>query len=428
MTRRNDRLNAVALAAAIICLLPLHLLTLRGTARAEPQGGGCGDSLSSLEQLNGNIGMDAGMAGRAQSLAENALQNGRPPTPTEVQQLAEDSMDSLNAAGDQLDQLSNHIGRRLKSGTQQSRGWTRGVNDMRVARNNLRGTIQRNPGFARPQNLGSLSATGVGPRVVYEAAATYQHSVESLGQIAMDGDFHDMGKGMSAVLDGARDTPPPPNPSPDPWEEWLRRLRAQQALSRNAARGLSSAQALQAQRFQQARQLATQMQEAVQQATDMANQLGQLLGPCASANQSNNNSNNQRGTEARQPAQATPAAGTQAAAAAASSGGGMGAGTAAMLGLAVAGGAGYYAYTQLNPADTCGEVPDVTSNLNACSFGNCGACAAAIDELDSFCICAEGKGETPAGICGDLRRAANDLRRACAPAPRPSVLQSPLAR
>lgn len=401
MIRRNDRLNAVALAAAILCLLPLHLLKASGEADAEPQSGGCGQSMSSLEHLNGNIGMDSGIAGRAQSLADSALQNAQPPSPAQVQQLAEDSMESLQSAGDQIDQVAEQIGQRLQTPSlaRQGRAWNRGVSDMRTARSGLRTAIGRAPDFAR-QRIGSLSATGVGPKVVYEAAETFQQSVESLGQIAIDSGFQQMGM-SGAVLHGARDTPPPPNPSPDPWQELMRRLRAQQALSRSAARGLGSAQALQAQQFQQARQLATQMKEAVQQATDMANQLGQLLGPCTTANQSNSSNNQPR---ADPPAQSTPAPAAQTAAAAAS-GGGMGAGTA-MLGLAAAGAAGYYAYTQL---DTCAE-PDLTANTNTCIAGNCGGCSALLDQVQTFCDCIDQKhpGELPAGTCGQFR---DDVRR-----------------
>lgn len=397
MTFRNDRLNAIAIAAAVICLLPLHLLTAGRYPAAAAGLAECGDSLSALQQLNGNIGMDAGMARRARSLTDAAGPE-TPPDPAQLERLAEDSMESLDLAADQMEQIAEQIGQRLQSPNlaRQSRAWSRGVSDLRAARTNFRSIARRIP---RQPNIGKLASGGheQGQRVVYEAAATLEHSTGSLGRIAIDGGFEQMGM-TGAIVSGGRDQAPPPNPLPDPWQEYLRRLRAQQALARNAASGVRAVQALEARQFAQARQSASDMQEALREATDAANELGRLLGPCAAPNQA-------RSTSPRPPQSSTvpPSAPPPAAAAAASSGGGMGTATAALLGLAVAGGAGYYAYMQLNAA-SCGPEPQINSNYNACANGSCGACIAIWNELLPYCDCVEAKNPAlTGGLCGQTR-------------------------
>ena len=400
----HSRKVLVTIVVAISVVLARHPETAV-TGLAADQG--CGPSMRGVDRLKADLGLDNMVAARATSLASSAASSGQAPPANAIQSLTEDSLDGLTDAGDQLDQAADEIGRQLDSMNlpRQQRAWSRGVSDMKAARSNLRSVLRQDP-IAPGQNIGSLSPTGVGPRVMYEAATTYQNSVESLGSIADQSGFINLGG--AGLTQGARDTPPPPNPGPDPWQEWLKRLQAQQARIRNNINGLNAARALQAGQFQQAQQNAADMQKAVQAAQDVANQLSQLAALC---NQVAQQQQQQQQTQRTQPTQSTQPAQPQApppavAAAAASGGGGMGAATGLLVAGAAAAG-GYALYKAL----VCTE-PDYQANLNACAnSGSCSACGAFLDIFVPYCDCLEQKGQGTPGMCGEYRRDIEDFRR-----------------
>jgi hypothetical protein len=396
------------LAVAVACVLPLRLLTADESA-APGQAFACGPALSALEQLKGNIGMDTGIATRAGSLAEG-LGTGRPPAPDQIQQLAADSMDSLTEAGTEVEQIAEQMGNRLESSKlpRQARAWKKGLAEVRSARGNLQKAIRREPNFARPQNLGSGTASGVGPRVVYEAADAYQAKIEDLGSIADQSGFQLLGADNGQVFQGPRDTPPPPNPVADPWQDWLRRFRAQQARARNAANGINAARALQLQQLQQAQQLASQMQQAMQQAADATNQLQQMLAPCANANANSNQGQNpaRNGSQTGNTSASGKANGAK---------GGLGGGAKAAIALGVTAPLGYYLYNELY---ACGAEPTISdADAIACGQGSCRACQS-FEQFLPYCECMEEKHPEDQGICAMVREAVDALYSVCrAPAP-----------
>ena len=388
------RKRLLVLIAALCLLLVGHPLSVVSDAA---QGGGCGPSMQGVDRLKADLGLDNALANRANSLASSALKNGQQPAPKDVQSLTDDSLDGLNDAGDQLDQAAGEIGKQLDTMNlpRQQRLWTKGVSDMKAARTTFRSALRQDP-VARGQNI-SLSATGVGPRTLYEAAASYETSVESLGSIADQSGFLEIGA-LGRVIQGAPDTPPPPNPGPDPWQEWLRRMQAQRARIRNNVNGLNAAQALRAGQFQQAQQNVADMQKALQEAQGLANQLGQMAALC---NQAANQRPSQ-GSQSKPPqgSPTTPSAATPAA-------GGGGGGGALIGGVLVAGAAagGYVLYKAME----CAE-PDM-SDSTACGGGSCSACVRMIEKLVPYCDCAEQKHPNEAsGVSAACRSSLAEMR------------------
>jgi hypothetical protein len=405
----DGRKGLVALIA-VLCLLPVRVPTAASSSTVAWQGAGCGQSMQGADRLSADLGLDNALASRVSSLVESATGSGQPPPANQIQSLTDDSIDGLTDAGDQLDQAADEIGRQLgsKDLPRQSRAWSRGVGDMRTARTSLRSALRQDP-IAPQQRIGSLSATGVGPRVLYEAAAGYQSSVENLGSIADQSGFREIGQ-KNWIAQGQADTMPPQNPLPDPWQEWLRRLQAQQARIRNNVNGLNAARALQAGRFPQAQQNAADMQKAVQAAQNLADQLGQILAPCS---QSNQNQQQARSTQSSQPqGQGVPTVrGTGVAApgvAASSGGGGAGAlkGGLAIAGAAGAATAGYVIYKGMS---VCAD-PQVS--FTACGNGSCSACVAAFEALVPYCDCLEEKHPDDAtGLAAACRQSLSDMRQ-----------------
>ncbi len=362
--------------------------------------------MQGIDRLRADLGLDKALANRANSLAEAARGTGQPPPANQIQSLTEDSLDGLNDAGNQLDQAADQIGKQLESANlpRQQRAWSKGVSDMKAARTKLSSTLRPRKDGAAYGGVGS--PTGVGPRVMYEAATEYQGAVDNLGSIADQSGFLDVAKGMGWVGQGSPDTPPPPNPGPDPWQEWLRRLQAQQARIRNNISGLNAARALQAGQFQQALQNATGMRNAIQDIQNAANQLSQLASLC---NQATSNQQQSQSSQARQTPGSQTGAGAGAGAAAAGGGGGAG---ALVVGAVVVGAAagGYAYYTS-----TVCPSPPVTSNFSVCASGNCSACVTMSREVAAYCDCFEEKhpDQVPANICGELRRAIDNLAAVC---------------
>jgi len=401
----TGRKGLVALVA-VLCLLPVRVPTASSSSTPAWQGVGCGQSMQGADRLRADLRLDDLLASRVNSLAESATESRQPPPANQIQSLTDDSIDGLTDAGDQLDQAADEIGRQLDSKDlpRQSRAWSRGVGDMRTARTSLRSALRQDPIKPQPR-IGSLSATGVGTRALYEAAAGYQNSVESLGSIADQSGFQEIGQ-KNWIGQGQPDTMPPPNPLPDPWQEWLRRLRAQQARIRNNFNGLNAAQALQAGRFPQAQQNAADMQKAVQTAQNQAEQLGQILAPCSQSNQNQSTQSSQPQGQGVSTVQGT---GVAAPAAAASSGGG---GTGALKGGLAIAGAGVAAaggYALYKAASVCTD-PQVS--FTACASGSCGGCVAAIETLVPFCDCLEEKHPNDAaGLSSACRQTVRDLRQ-----------------
>ncbi len=360
---------------------------------------GCGQSMDALNRLKADLGLDRALADRMNSLAEAARGSGQPPPASQLDSLAEDGLDGLTDAGDQLEQAAEDIGRQLEQMqlTRQHLAWNRGVRQLQTARTNLR-YVTRPGSLGAGRASGSLSPTGVGPQWIAEAAGAagdVGSAAENLNRIALDGQFNNLG-GVG-IQQGARDMNPPPNPAPNPWDEMWRRLQAQQARIRNNVKGLNAARALQAREFQQAQQNTNDMRQAVQQAQDVADQLGQLAALCNQAQQ-----------QQAQNAQPQPANTPPPAQAAAAAKGGMGAGTQAALGLAAAGAAagGVVLY---QVAQACKE-PDYQSSFQACASGSCGGCAAMIETFLPYCDCVEQKHAEAAGV-GALCRQARDVIR-----------------
>lgn len=382
VVRRKGLISLIAM----LCLLPIrHPGTVVSGAS---QGSGCGPSQQGVDRLRADLGLDNSLANRANSLASSALRNGQAPPPTETQALTEDSLDGLNDAGDQLDQATSEISKQLDSMDlpRQQRVWSKGVSDLKTARTTLRSALRQDP-IARGQRIGSLSPTGVGPTTVYEAAANYQNAADNFGSIigSDQGGWMDIAKGQGRVGVGSADTNPPPNPGPDPWQEWLKRLQAQMARIRNSVNGLNAAQALRAGQFQQAQQNAGEMQKAMQSVQNLANQLGQMASLC-----------NQAANQNQRPPQNNPSTQPQG-----GQGGGTGTSTVAKAGgngakmlvggtLAVAGVAA--AAVVLS---ACKE-PSM-SDATGCGNGNCSACVAMIEKLVPYCDCLEQKHPNEAG-------------------------------
>lgn len=366
--------------------------------------------MQGLDRLNADLGLDNSLANRANSLASSALRSGQSPPPDATQSLKEDSLDGLNDAGDQLDQAVGELGKQLDGMNlpRQQRLWSKSVSDMKAARTTLKSALRQDP-IARGQKIGSLSPTGVGPKTVYEALTSYQSSVENLGgsPISFDqagqvdsgsliganqGGWMDMGK-PAGISYGNKDTAPPANPEPDPWQEWLRRLRAQQARIRNSVNGLNAAQALRAGQFQQAQQNAAEMQKALQSAQNLANQLGQMVAAC-------NQAMNQRPSQNSPSTQ--PKGGQSAPATAAAAAGGGGGGGALLAGALVAGaGAGGYALYKLK-ASECKQ-PEFQSDLTACGNGSCSGCVRTGEKLVPWCDCLEQKHAEASGLSAGCR-------------------------
>jgi len=329
-----------------------------GPGATVEQAAGCGPSQQGVDRLRADLGLDNALANRTNTLAAAARQAGQPPPTNQVQSLTEDSLDGLKDAGDQFEQAADQVGKQLDTMDlpRQQRAWGQALDNMRKARTKIH--------YPTRQELtaGSLSAAGIGPKVMYEAAADYQNSVESLGSIADQSGFVELGQ-KHWIAQGNPDTPPPPNPGPDLWQEWLRRMQAQAARIRNNINGLNAARALQAGQFQQAQQNASDMRQNVADAMNAANQLGQLAALC-----------NQAASDQQQAPATTASSATS---------GGGGGGGALLLGLAVAGGAGYYAYTKIK---NCGEA-DPGKIYSVCSRGTTAACRAAEAAQDAYCKC-----------------------------------------
>ncbi len=411
----DGRKGLVAVIMVICVLLAPHSTSAVAGAvsgSAASQSAACGPSMQGVDRSRADLGLDNALANRTNALAASARRAGQPPPANEIQSLTEDSLDGLNDAGDQLDQAAGEINKQLESMNlpRQQRAWTQGIDKMKSARTNLNTTLRQDP-VARCQRIGSLSPTGVGPKVMYDAAGNYQSAVDGLNAIADQGGFVELGQ-KNWIAQGKPDTPPPPNPGPDPWLEWLKRLQAQQARIRSNIHGLNAARALQAGQLQQAQQNATDMRQAVQDIQNLANQLGQLASLC---NQAVSN---------RQQPQSSQASGGGAAAGASAGGGGAGGAVLLGLGLVGAGVGGYALYK----ASQC-PVPPVTSDYSACASGNCNVCVRMSREVATYCDCFEAKGQTPSGnYCSELRRAIDDLAAACMVPKAYTPLPRPIAR
>ena len=410
--------RGLALLISLFCLIPGRPPTEASSVPASWQGG-CGQSTDALNRLQADLGLDRALADRMNSLAAASRGSGQPPPANQLDSAAEDGLDGLTDAGDQLEQAADDIGTQLQEMNlaRQHTAWSRGVRQLQTARSKLR-SVPRPGSAGRPS--GSTSATGVGPQWIAEAAGAAGDvgaAAENLNRIALDGQFNDVAR-SPGLQQGAADRNPPPNPRPDPWQEALRRMQAQQARIRNNVQGLNAARAMQARQFQQAQQNAGDMQQAMQQAQGLADQLGQLAALC---NQATQQQQQQSQNTQTQPAQAAPAQ-----AAAATGGSGMG----AALGVAAAGAAaagGYYLYQQ--SVATCTE-PDITASINACGLGNCGACAQAIEQLVPFCDCVEQQEAAAVGLGATCRQTAAQIRaiesqclapRMSTPVPQPAL-------
>jgi len=417
---RAGRKSLAALIAVICLLLVRPPMTVLSKAS---QGGACGPSMQGADRLRADLGLDGTLANRANSLAASALRSGQPPPPNQIQSLTEDSLDGLNDAGDQLDQAAGELSKQLDAMNlpRQQRLWSKGVTDMRTARTNLRSALRQDP-IARGQKIGSLSPTGVGPRVMYEAASSYQNSVENLGSIADQSGFVELGQ-KNWIEQGKPDMTPPPNPGPDPWQEWLRRMWAQQTRIRNNVNGLNAARALQAGQFQQAQQNAADMQKAVQNAQNLANQLSQMAAACDQA------AKNQQSSQSNQPAQPKGGQGGSGAGTVAGGAGGAAKGLLVVGGLGVAAAGGYALYKSTSE---CTE-PTNGQDVNRCLNGSCSACASWLENFIPYCDCVEQKHpEEVAGLASVCRDAANLARQAAreclvpkpiTPVPAPAVVR-----
>ena len=412
--------KALVVSIALSCLLPGRPSPEASDAPATWQAG-CGQSMDALNRLQADLGLDRALADRINSLTEAARGSGQAPPASELESLAEDGLDGLADAGEQLEQAADDIGSQLQemNMARQHTAWSRGVQRLRTARTNLQ-KVARPGSIGARRAIGSTSATGVGPQWIAEAAGAagdVGSAAENLNRIALDGQFNHIARGAASIQQGAADTNPPPNPGPDRWQEMLKRLQAQQGRLRNNLKGLNAARSLQGRQFQQAQQNSSEMQQAMQEAQGFADQLGQMAALCNQANQQ------QQQQQQQQPAQSNPAPPAQAAA---SGGGGMG----AALGIAAAGAAAAGGYALYAASATC-TAPDWQANYNACSSLNCGACRAAYEQLVPYCDCVEEKHpEEAAGvgsICRDVVAALRQTEQYClapafsTPVPQPAI-------
>lgn len=410
-------INVVRRKGLVSIIVVLCLLPLRHSAAVvfeASQGGGCGPSLEGVTRLRADLGLDNSLANRANSLASSALKNGQAPPPPETQALIDDGFDGLSDAGDQLDQATSEISKQLEELKlpRQQRQWNEGVSNIKTARATLRSALRQDP-IGRGQRITSLSATGVGPKTVYEAVASYQGAVENLGgsPISFDqagqtsspirGDLNgwmDIGKGQGRVGPSTADAQTTPNPGPDPWQEWLKRIQAQMARIQNSVGGLNAAQALRAGDFQQAQRNVAEMQKAIQNAQNLANQLSQMAALC-------NQQVNQRPQQNNPPAgpRGTPNGGNGTSTAAKTGGNGaklLIGGTLVVAGVAAA----------AVVLSACKE-PD-TSDLSTCSTGNCSACVSYFEKLSPYCDCLEQKHPDEAnGLAAVCRDSVAEIKR-----------------
>jgi hypothetical protein len=395
----HGRKGLVALLA-IICLLPGSPPTAASSGPViEAPWQGCGVSAQALDRLRADLSLDNTLANRADSLATAGLGSGQPTPANELQSFTEDNLDGLGDASEQLEQVTNEISQQLEEMKlpRQQRAWSQGVEKLRTARTNLRYVTR--PGSLSGGRIGSLAVTGVGVRMMTEAATAatdYGTAAAQVNDIARDANFMDMGRPAGIQQQGRPDMDPPPNPLPDPWQEWLRRMQAQQARVRNSVSGLNAARALQGNQFQQAQQHAANMKTAIQEAQRLANQLGQMAALC---NQPNVNQSRPVNQPATAVGPKTPAS---------SAGGGMSAVAKGSLFAAGLGGAAVLAVAASQAAEVCTE-PD-QSKLPSCLSGNCSSCVALSQEFAKACDCLERKGDV-AGICGDFRRDIEAFRR-----------------
>jgi len=364
-----SRKGLVVLMALLCVVLSRHPTS----ARSEPGPGlvqvaGCGPSMQGVDRLKADLGLDNALANRANTLAAQARQAGQPPPVNQVQSLTEDSLDGLKDASDQLEQAADHVGKQLDSMNlpRQQRAWGKALDDMKKARTKIH--------YPTRQELtsGSTSAVGIGPKVMYEAANDYQGAVQSLNEIAGQNGFVELGQ-KNWIAQGQPDTAPPPNPGPDPWQEWLRRMQAQAARIRNNINGLNAARALQAGQFQQALQNASDMRQNVADLQNAANQLSQLATLC------------------NQAAAGQSSSGGGSAPAAAAATGGSGAG-GAVLGVLLAGGVAAGAYGYYQKQQECADPGTATADYNSCVIQkNCNACLRWLTTIQPYCDCIEQK-------------------------------------
>lgn len=418
MTHRDDRVNAAVIAVAIACLLPLRLMT--GASAASPPAD-CEGALAHLQQLRGNVAMDAGVTDRANTLADTAAQTGEAPGADQINRLAEDSLESLDLAASEVEDVGEAIGRSLDTANlaRQGRAWRQGMDQVRHTRKSLSDVWRPNRRRTPPVNFGRAETTsspgvgrarGVGATTIYQAAESFETATQNLEIIAKNS-VQFLAEGpMNMVMPAKPDTPPTPNPSSaGSWAEFLNRLRSAAARTRAANRGLRTARALQAREFQQAKQNASEMRSATEEAADAVDALQRTLRPCVQL---------QSWLPSQVPAQpASPVPPVQAPAVpepAARSGGGMGGlGTLALLGAGAAAAYGAYYYSQMY---ACGAAPAL--DYGPCSSGNCSSCRQMLSSWETYCNCVTQKGAADTSDCRGVTDWFTDqMGRRCEPVP-----------
>jgi hypothetical protein len=381
---------------AVVCAIWLHPRLAASPNPPALQGSACGSAVQQLDRGKADVGIDRNIMSRTRTLMDSAQQSGQAPPPSQTDSLTEDSVDSLSDAADQTDAAAQQVGQRLDALKlpRQASSWNSGVSRFQSARSQFMKARQqtRIPGSG-----------GVGPQVIYEAANNVAEAGDALNQIGVDGQFVNLEQGNVGVHQGAPDTPPPPNPGPDPLQELMRRLQALNGRMGANASNLNAIRNLAVRNLAQANQHLAGMARQLANADDALQQLAQALSPCLQpSNTAQNNSNQNQNTPSDNGDNATQAAH------------GISAGAKlAVIGGVTAGGAlaAAAAYKAANP---CGQLPSTTdSTYTSCVNGlSCSACAAWLDAADPYCSCIEQKmpDQIPGGTCGQLRDAVQQVR------------------
>lgn len=394
MSKRIDRLRAGLALVTIVCLLPLPSMSAgRGPAATAAQD--CADSMTAFAQLRGNVGMDAGIAGRANALT-SAAESGNAVRPSDVEDLGDDSLESMDDAADQVEEIGETIGQALNRAnlSRQGRAWGEGMKRMRNSR------ARFSTGYRPKRNRPPVKFSTAKP-TLYDAAEQFEHAVGELKRIAIDGGFEAMGP-SNMVFNVERDRMPTPNPRPNPWDEYLRRLYANEARIRAALNGLNAARALQQRQVQEAKRAAEEMNRAVEDARQATNAVERAVAPCASAEYA-------RPTPQYTPPPPAAPPSSSAADAAVKKGGGGDAFLWGLIGLGIVGAGGAYLYQQYY---ACGAAPQ-SSSYSGCLSGNCNACKTYLYEISAYCDCVTARGQS-AATCTD----ADYINSICAPKPR----------
>jgi hypothetical protein len=372
------------------------------------QAPGCGSAMQGVDRAKADLGIDRNIMSRTRSLVDAAKQSGQAPPPAQVANVTEDSLDSLEDAAGQMDSTAQDIGHQLEALklTRQARTWGHGVTNLQSARTQFKSAMTKQGWGGKGTRIQATS--GVGPQWTSTAADSVSQSATELDAIGKDAQLQEIGQ-KNWIEQGAADKMPPPNPRPDPLQEALARMRAQMARINANARALNAIQGMAAHNAAQAAQGLANGDQQLAQAADALKQLEQLLSPCMQPNNNTQNRPNNTSNTGNAPNAAT--------ATTAATGGGMGAGTAAVVGLGLAGGATAVVYKVVQ-GQSCGPEPDFmngtyNSCLNASRVGNCSGartyCAAWLSEFGPWIECMEKKHPEAAGVSAALRDTVREL-------------------